>query len=274
MPQKEKRDTVEQYLQYLRHLAAYVFTEKFARNRSMLEIGCGTGYGADHLSQLASSVVSVDIRKEAVSYCQDKCKRENLVFLEVDGLKLPFKDNSFDIVISFQVIEHIDPNKVLDYLSEAKRVLNKDGIFILSTPNSKLRLLPFQKPWNPEHKKEYDYKGLRNLLNKVFDEVKVYSLVGSEEIQFIERNRVKQNPFKVYIATPFKRYLKKLFPFPILFQLKKVKNSIKFKESYAWIPDDVLESKFSVNDFRVYSGFVKDCIDLYGVCAKEAERLK
>lgn len=263
---KERWDTNEEYLLYLRHLAAYVSAEKVVSNRSVLEIGCGTGYGADHLSQFASSIIAIDFWKEGVQYCHAKYKNEKLIFLQANGLKLPFKDSSFDAAISFQVIEHIAPNNVLNYLLEAKRVLKRGGIFIVSTPNSKLRLLPFQKPWNPEHKKEYDFKGFKNLLSQVFEDVKVYCLRGSEEIQYIERNRVKQNPLRVYIISPLTPLLKKILPSS--FWLSKVKNPPEFKKTYSQLSDKGFVNEFSVNDFRVDQNCAKDCLDLYGICAK------
>lgn len=81
---------------------------------------------------------------------------------------------------------------VLTYLTEIKRVLESGGgIFLCSTPNKKLRLLPFQKPWNPEHRKEYSSKEFKKLLSKVFENVKVYGLSASEVVLSVERARVK-----------------------------------------------------------------------------------
>lgn len=218
---KEKWDTIEEYIQYLIHLTEYVFAERFASNMSVLEIDVGTGYGTDLISKSASSIVAIDIWREGILYCRDKYMKDNLYFLIADGTKLPFKSGSFDVTISFHTIEHIEPKEVLRYLSEIKRVLKGGGIFIISTPNAKLRLLPFQKPWNPEHKKEYNRKELENLLSKVFEEVEVHGLRGSEKILSIERRRVKQDPLDVYVVTPLYKLIKQLLPSPILNQLKR-----------------------------------------------------
>lgn len=270
---REKWDTIEQYIQYLMHLAAYaIFAKEFVTGRKVLEIGCGTGYGADYLSKFVSSIVAVDIWEGGILYCRDKYGKDNLIFMQADGLKLPFEKDSFDVALSFQVIEHIEPKLVSNYLAEIKRVLKRGGTFIVSTRNSRLRLLPFQKPWNPEHIKEYKDNELKNLLSKVFEEVKVYGLYGSDEIQAIESNRVKQSPFKVYLMNPFYRALNYLLPSPILIRLKKIEQHFpKRQMGYKPISQETFMSKFSVNDFRVDPTCPKDCLDLYGICTKAEE---
>jgi len=274
---KEKWDSVGQYIEYLRHLSAYaLLAEPLVANKKVLEIGCGSGYGADYLSKSASSVIGVDISPGGIAGCQDKYGKENLDFVEADGLKLPFESGSFDVVVSFQVIEHIAPKNVLNYLSEIKRVLNSDGVFLVSTPNSRLRLLPFQKPWNPEHEKEYKDDELIQLLNRVFNEVKVYGLCASDELQATGYGRVKHTPWKTYhslwqayILLPAYRILNNLLPLSILNWLKKVKQSFSRPvKDYQPMPQETLISKYSLNDFYIEPMCPKYCLDLYGICRK------
>jgi len=263
---REKWDTKEQYLEYLRHLAAYVIlAESFIANKKVLEIGCGSGYGAEYLSESASHIAAIDISKGGVSQCWDKYSKGNLHFVLGDGTNLPFKHSSFDVVMSFQVIEHIEPKFVLDYLAEIRRVLRTGGTFICSTPNKKLRLLPLQKPWNPEHKKEYDCEELNNLLIKVFEQVKVYGLRGSDEIQATERNRVKQTPFKAYIMIP----ILNLLPSPIATWVIRMRQRfLKRHASYELMPQETFTGMFSLSDFKVDRSCLEGCLDLYGICTK------
>jgi len=271
---REKWDRIEQYVEYLRHFMAYKYVTKFVEEKSALEIGCGTGYGADYLSRFASNIVAVDVSKKCVIYCNNRYKKEKLAFLNSSGLSIPLKDGSVDVIFSFQVIEHIESKKVTDYLDEVKRVLKEGGVFIASTPNKKLRLLPFQKPWNPEHKKEYDYKEFKKTLNDVFKEVKVYGLKGSEEIQSIERNRVKQNPLKVYVIKPLFSLIKKMLPPMILSRLKRIKKSIvRDGKKRSLIPKDMF-NKIRISDFKVLSYCPSDCLDLYGICKRSERRKK
>jgi ubiquinone/menaquinone biosynthesis C-methylase UbiE len=66
------------------------------------------------------------------------------------------------------------------FIQEIRRVLKRGGIFMLSTPNKKLRLLPLQKPRNIEHQKEYDYKEMRKLLKKFFKQIKITGLFATK----------------------------------------------------------------------------------------------
>lgn len=266
---KEKWNTIEEYLIYLRFLSAYIFAERFVDNKSVLEIGFGAGYGANYLSRSALSYVGIDSWKEEVLYCQSKYGKNNMIFIQGDGVNLPSKNNSFDVVISLQVIEHIGPNRVFDYLSEIKRVLKDKGIFILSTPNRELRLLPFQKPWNPYHKKEYNYTQLHKTLNKVFKNTKIYGLYGREEIQFIECARVKQSPYIVYLQRPFHRLMKYLIPWLVIPQLRVIENFLiprTREKNLQSKPTKYLLERFSVNDFTVDPTRSKKSLDLIGVC--------
>lgn len=265
---KEKWDSIEQCVEYLRHFAAYNFAKKFVEGKCVLEIGCGTGYGANYLFRFVSNVIAIDVSKGCIMYCQTKYKKEKLTFLQASGLSIPLKDGSIDVALSFQVIEHIEPKKVRCFLSEIKRVLKDGGVFVASTPNKKLRLLPFQKPWNPEHKKEYGYNDFKKMLNTVFEEVKVYGLKGSEEIQSIERNRVKQKPLDVYVISQLIPLIEKTLPRMILCQLKRMKNSVVRDENKRSLISEEKFKNIRISDFKVLPYCPKDCLDFYGVCKK------
>jgi len=90
------------------------------------------------------------------------------------------------------------------------RVTKSDGLIIITTPNKKLRLLPFQRPWNIDHEKEYSLKDLKKLFNKRFNQFKIQGILARNEIMQIEISRVKQNPFSIYIYEPLIRFLEKL----------------------------------------------------------------
>ena len=111
---------------------------------------------------------------------------------------------------------------------------------------------------------------------EVFEQVKVCGLCGSDEIQAIECNRVKQTPFKAYIMRPFyrvenrlERVLNDRLPPPILIRLKKMKEYLpNHQVGHNLRPQEVFMSKFSLNDFRVDATCPKYCLDLYGICTK------
>lgn len=95
----------------------------------ILDVGSCTGYNLYTLSKFGE-VYGVDTEKKAVEYC--KMRGFKRISLLKDGLKLPFKDNYFDIVTCLDVIEHVKEDE--DYLEELYRVLSPGGYLVLFTP--------------------------------------------------------------------------------------------------------------------------------------------
>ena len=271
---RERWESAEQYVEFLTHWAAYaLFAREFIGGRKVLEVGCGMGYGTDCLAESASHVAAIDICGEHISHCQDKYGRDRITFLRANGIKLPFKDQTFDVVVSFQVMEHIEPRNVLDYLLEVRRVLRRGGVVLVSTPNRRKRLLPFQKPWNPEHKKEYVDSDLENMLGRVFGGVKISGLCGSEDVVAIEYSWRKQTPLKVYVMYPVYQIMGFFVPSSVLIRLKRAAHHLSRRcAGDEQMPQEVFMSKFSLSDFRIDPTCTRDCIDLYGIGNKAGAR--
>ena len=176
------------YVVYLFHIATYDYAMQFCEGASVLDYGCGSGYGTARLAQKANRVVGVDVAADAVAHANHRYGSKNLIFqtLSGDGV-LPFPDASFDVITSFQVIEHVAS---LDrYVSEARRVLKTGGVFIVVTPDRTHRLFSFQKPWNPWHLTEYDAFGLEAVLRKGFKSISMQHMGGRPELVDIELRR-------------------------------------------------------------------------------------
>lgn len=261
-----------EYLLYLRHLKAYDFALKYVKGKSILDVGCGSGYGIAFLSKFASHATGIDISEEAVRYCRKRYKIKNLEFRHAKSSwirnGLPFKEH-FDVCVSFQVIEHIHPKNVDRYLSAIKMMLKEGGLFIVSTPNSRLRLLPFQKPWNRFHMKEYDYKELASLLRGKFSRIEMYGLYATKGAYMIQYKLAKQSPLKVYIIHPSYQLIKFLAPSLGMF-VKKVNTKLKkSKREGCEGKIDSLIDLFSLKDFKVAMSVEKNlrsCLDLICVC--------
>ncbi|MFH0790334.1 MAG: class I SAM-dependent methyltransferase [Candidatus Omnitrophota bacterium] len=174
---------------YAQHLKPYEFLRNnSAAGKKILEVGCGDGYGCAYLACAADKVVGLDYEKDVVSAAQAKYKAPNLSFVCMDAARLQFEDGAFDVVCSFQVIEHILEDRLPRYLSEIKRVLKTGGKFYLSTLNLEHAMKPhaaYKK--NPAHRKEFNARELKDLLSGVFPGFKIYGLNLSLKHCFYQR---------------------------------------------------------------------------------------
>lgn len=135
----------EEYLLYLRQLFVYKSIKRLLSNKNFaLEIGCGEGYGANILSKYFKRVIALDVDKAVIANAAKKYFLKNCIFQVYDGKKIPYENKVFDVVISFQVIEHLVDS--VSFVLETYRVLKKNGIFLITTPNRNYRLKPNQKP--------------------------------------------------------------------------------------------------------------------------------
>ncbi len=261
-------NNIGEFVLFLKQKKAYQFASEYCQNKYVLDYGCGSGYGAAFLSSYADKVIAVDISEEVIDFCRRTYPSPNTSFQKINpDYSLPFDDNVFDIIISFQVMEHIFD--VRAYLLELKRVLKEKGILFITTPNRKHRLLPFQKPWNIEHIREYSSAHLRKELNPVFNKVEILGVYGTDEINAIEYNRVRQSPLKVYIYRPGIRLLKILLPSAVIKFFESIKQKLLIKKTNVTTsvskPDFL--SEYSLDDFTVGNKLDK-CLDFLAVCYK------
>lgn len=141
----------------------------------VLDIACGGYRGPQRLAQKCAAVVAADIDAAVIEACRCRDSAEsqsNLSFVVADVTKLAFADQSFDVVTSFETIEHVDADA---YFSEIARVLKPEGLLVLSTPQNCLGHIPI----NPQHRVEY---GLDELL----------ALVGQQPFEVVQIQGIKQ----------------------------------------------------------------------------------
>lgn len=152
---------------YGEHVGRYEAALNIVTNKKVLDIACGSGYGSYILSKNAQSVVGVDVSQQSIDYATAYYKRKNITYKKSNGRSIPFGDNEFDVIISFETIEHIDDYNF--YMKEIKRCLKDDGLFILSTPNKQ----EFAEG-NHYHLHEFKETELTNLIKKYFKNTEKY----------------------------------------------------------------------------------------------------
>lgn len=154
------------------HAARYKFALPFIEGKSVLDIACGTGYGIGLMCDEAALICGVDVDPDAVIQARRDCAKNSAVLLG-DGLSLPFADGCFRVITSFETIEHLDNRS--GFLCELDRVLSRDGVLLLSTPNATYTRPLNGKPTNPFHVYEYTPDELRSEMEKFFS---VETLLG------------------------------------------------------------------------------------------------
>lgn len=157
-----------------RYIFASEFLDKSSKSRSILEAPCGFGYGAAYLSKYCKEVDALDIAEENIIFSKRAFRQANIKWATGDVTALPYMDNKFDAYVSFEVFEHLPVDTAKLHIEEAYRVLRNGGRFIISTPNREMR----KNVKNPFHVKEYDFNEFSEVLNEIFDNVELYSMVG------------------------------------------------------------------------------------------------
>ncbi len=145
----------------LEHLTRYRFACSYCKDVTVLDAGCGSGYGTKMLRDVAKKVSGIDISKQAVEYAQNKYPD---IYFDVCNLECSFPSARYDVIISFEVIEHLEnPNYLLDKVSKS---CNR---FIFSIPLN-----------NPSqfHKQIYSLDEIQTLINQYFNNIRWFEQTG------------------------------------------------------------------------------------------------
>lgn len=162
---------------FQRSLLAYRHAANMVHG-DVLEIGTGTGYGIKWLAPKSKRFITIDKdMPEAL------CQHAKSEFYQMEVPPIDFDSNSFDYVVAFQVIEHIEDD--MQFVREVARVLRPEGKFIVTTPNA-----PVSLTRNPWHVREYNADELRNLLECNFSTVEAFGVVGNDKVmEYYAKNR-------------------------------------------------------------------------------------
>jgi 2-polyprenyl-3-methyl-5-hydroxy-6-metoxy-1,4-benzoquinol methylase len=234
-------------LDIARHRAAYEFARSRLPNGRVIDVGCGSGYGTAMLAETSARVFGID------RVLPDRSHRPSGArFVVGDLRKLPLERERFDLVVSFQVIEHlVDPTFYVDALAE---LCSPNGLVLITTPN----LLTSDRV-NPYHVHEYVADELGETLGKRFAQVEVRGIRPSERARRVFEERSKRIR-RVMRLDPLR--LRERLP-RALVEWGFAQGALLVRRSAAKSPADAPEMDW--RDFPIGEA-TDDCLDLLALC--------
>lgn len=151
---------------FYQHIGRYLFAQRHVSGCVVLDVACGSGYGTALLAKYARAVVGADVSRDAIAHAVTRYRRSNVSFFQTDCGWIGMRDQSVDVVVSFETLEHVpDMNR---FLKELRRVLKPGGTVLISTPNRPLYAVYNKGRSNPYHYQELDAEEFPRLLSEHF----------------------------------------------------------------------------------------------------------
>lgn len=186
-----KKETNVENLIY--HLARYKFVMRQLKpSETILEVGCGTGYGSFFLSNYVKKVNAIDIEDDLIDYANKIYQKENIQYQKINLLEdkefITQNKNKYDTIICFEVIEHLPREQGLQLMKTINSLKKTNGLAYISTP----KYLPLNKRTKNRqvhHTHEYTIKELQEDLEKTFSKSIILGQLD-EQISSINLNNV------------------------------------------------------------------------------------
>lgn len=152
------------------HIPRYTLAAPFARGKAVLDFGSGTGYGALMLARDAAAVTGLDIDEAAIAWSRTTHRNPRLAFVREANLGASLPADSFDMITCFEMIEHVNHATQKAAIASMARLLRRDGLLFISTPNPEVTKLYGA---NPYHIREMNAAELRELLAPHFPNIRI-----------------------------------------------------------------------------------------------------
>jgi SAM-dependent methyltransferase len=200
----------------LEHYHRYHFAARFAKNRRVLDVACGEGYGSAFLAKCASEVIGIDSDQTTIDHAAQKYSSMHNLTFRVDRCETQHDDlGSFDLVVSYETIEHLAQNDQVELLKNVGKILKQDGLFIVSSPEKHEYATAVQDK-NQYHKHEMTHAELKSCLESHFKYVylcgqrilslsAIWQLEGWQKAQFrfsVKRDLLEDVPDGVSFSQP------------------------------------------------------------------------
>jgi len=162
------------------HLWRYVFTGEYVRDRVVMDIACGVGYGTRFLGERgAKKVFGVDLDANSLRFARSSYNFHNIKYIHANGLQLPFENESIDIAVSFETIEHLPIEHQEAFVAEIHRVVRPQGMFICSSLNHEF------SPGHVDHTREFLPNELFSMIGSHFGQIQEYGqYISAEDLAF------------------------------------------------------------------------------------------
>lgn len=240
---------------FQRSILAYEEAKKLVSGQ-VLEIGTGSGYGIEIIAPYCDRFVTIDKFRTSALDNKALMQSSSVEFIQMTIPPLRgIEDDTYDYVITFQVIEHIEDDGA--FVREIHRVLKPGGQLIVTTPNIKTSLT--RNPW---HIREYTTDGLDDLLSQSFNEVSRLGTYGNDKVN----DYITANKASIHKITRFDIFnLQYRLPRQVLQIPYDILNRLNRKKLLD--NDNSLVSSIKMSDFRVAPA-TEDCLDLFYIATK------
>lgn len=178
----------------LEHLHRYNAVSKIVKDKIVLDAACGTGYGSAILSCQAKFVHGIDLNQDAIEYAKLHYQNNRINYQQMSITELDYPDDFFDVIVSFETIEHITKECQSQFLKQIIKKLKPNGILIISTPNDQLmRDMSYGSYFNPYHLCEFSQEEFEIFLNQYFKNIQLYYQTVTEVSAIVPQGKITRS---------------------------------------------------------------------------------
>ncbi len=212
---EKARNREESYWNWgqLAHINRYEWASSFIKGLKVLDNGCGAGCGTYYLVlHGAAEAVGIDYSFDAIKWGKRRYQAKNLKLITANSLHLPFRDNYFDVIVSFDVLEHIAEKDQRNFISEIIRVMRQSGTLLIGCPNREASECILTNDNNLFHLHELNKEEFEKLLSEYFKDVAIKGedmvvdgrRLKEKWLEYLYNNKVKMENI-VFVDTEVER---------------------------------------------------------------------